>query len=150
MNRSVAMALVAGLLLAAAPAPKTDAERDAEKLQGAWRLVSWEQEGKQFEVTEERSWVFDKDTVTLKGGGKVQAKARFKIDTSQKPRAIDLSYTEPDSEEYKGRQSLAIYEVDKEALKCCSVRSGEGDRPKEFATKEGTKHMLIKFEKGKP
>lgn len=150
MTRSITMALAAGLMLAAAPAPKTDAERDAEKLQGAWRLVSWEQGGKQFEVAEGRTWVFDKDTVTLKGGGQAQAKATFKLDTSRKPRAMDLSYTEPDTEEYKGRRSLAIYQVDKEALKVCSVRAGDGDRPTEFATKEGTRHALFILKRETP
>jgi hypothetical protein len=43
-----------------------------------------------------------------------------------------------------------VFDKDTVTLRCCSVRSGEGDRPKEFATKEGTKHVLFTLKREKP
>ena len=43
-----------------------------------------------------------------------------------------------------------IYELGKDTLKWCAGEPGTEDRPKEFATKEGTKGMLVNFKKEKP
>jgi uncharacterized protein (TIGR03067 family) len=136
--------LVAGLLLAA------DAKKDAEKLQGTWKVVSGEQSGKAQEEAKEFVMVFDKDTFTVKRGDEVVVKGTFTVDAAKKPKAIDMTIKEGRNEQDNGKKVHGIYELDKDGLKWCAAEPGSDDRPKEFATKEGIKHMLISFKKEKP
>jgi uncharacterized protein (TIGR03067 family) len=152
MTRYVLMALVVGLLLAAGPVPKEDeAKKEAEKLQGAWQIVSYESRG----VVSDRQkddvqCVVVKNTVVFKENGKVVIKATFTLDPSKTPTAITLTCTEGEIPEEKGKVEHGIYEVDKDSMKWCVTDEGEKDRPKEFVTKKGSTHAIYTFKKGKP
>jgi uncharacterized protein (TIGR03067 family) len=143
------MALAVGLLLAAED-KKDDAKKDQEALQGTWRPVSSEQGGKdQTDEAKEYTLTFDKDTFTVKKGDEVIIKGTFKVDPSKKPKAIDMTVTEGRRDDDKGKEVLGIYEVDKDSLKWCTAEPGGKDRPKAFATKEGTKDLLVTLKKEK-
>ncbi len=149
MKRYVVMVLVAGLLLAA-DTKKDDAKKDQEALLGIWRPVSSEQGGKeQNDEAKEHALIFDKDTFTVKKGDEVRIKGTFKIDPSKKPKTIDMTITEGRRDEDKGMELHGIYELDKDTLKWCTSEPGGRDRPKEFATKEGTKDLLVSLKKEK-
>jgi uncharacterized protein (TIGR03067 family) len=152
MTRYVVTALVAGLFLTTDP-PKTDdaAKKDKEALQGAWRPVSSEAGGKdQTEEAKDHTLVFEGDTFAVKKGDEVRVKGTFKLDPTKKPRTIDMTVTEARRGEDKGKELHGIYELDKGTLKWCTAEPGGTDRPKEFSTKEGTKHMLVTLKKEKP
>src|SRR5262249_18555987 len=143
------LVLVAGLMLAA-DAKKDDAKKDKEALQGTWRPVSSEAEGKdQTEEAKKHTLTFEGDNFTVKEGDEVRIKGTFKIDPTMKPKTIDMTVTEGRRDEDKGKELHGIYEMDKESLKWCTSEPGGKDRPKEFATKEGTKGMLVTFKKEK-
>jgi uncharacterized protein (TIGR03067 family) len=148
--RYVLTGLAVGLLLAAAPDPKDDARKDQEALQGTWKVVSVEQGGKAQDRAKESSVVIEKDTLSVKGGDYVIVQGTFKLDPTKKPRTIDLTVTKGHREEDKGKQAHGIYELDKGTLKWCTAEPGDEARPKEFASKEGTKHMCITLRKEKP
>jgi uncharacterized protein (TIGR03067 family) len=141
MPRYIVTALVVGLFLAA-----DDAKKDKEQLQGSWRPVSAEQGGK---AQEEHLLIFDGDTFTIKKRDQLFLKGTFTLDPSQSPKVIDMKVTEGRRDEHKGKEVHGIYELDKGALKWCTAEPGGKDRPKEFATKEGTKQMLVTLEKEK-
>jgi uncharacterized protein (TIGR03067 family) len=143
---------VAGLVLAADPPKKDDAvQKDKEALQGAWRPVSAEQGGKDHtEGAKEHLLVFEKDTFTVKKGDEVIIKGTFQLDPSQKPKAIDMTITEAKKDGDTGKEVHGIYELDKGTLRWCTAEPGGTDRPKEFATQEGTRHMLLTLKKEKP
>jgi uncharacterized protein (TIGR03067 family) len=149
MTRCIVTVLVAGLLLAADD-KKDDAKKDAEKLQGTWTVVASEREGKTQDEAKGFAMVFDRDTFAVKNGDQVIAKGTFKLGTSKKPRTIDMTITEAQKDEDKGKEVHGIYELDKDTLKWCAAQPGTDDRPKEFATKEGIKHLLVTFQKAKP
>jgi uncharacterized protein (TIGR03067 family) len=144
MTRYIVTALVVGLLLAA-----DDAKKDKEQLQGSWQAVSAEQGGKAQEDAKEHLLIFDGDTFTIKYGDQLFLKGTFTVDPSQSPKAIDMKITETRREEHKGKEVHGIYELDKGTLKWCTAEPGDKDRPKAFASKEGTKHLLVTLEKKK-
>ena len=150
MPRYIVTALVAGLLLAA-EGKKDDAKKDQEALQGAWKVVASEAGGKdQTEEFKDHLLVFEGDTFALKKGDEIGVKGTFKLDPSEKPRAIDVTITEDGREGDKGKVLHGIYELDKGTLKWCTAEPGGTDRPKEFSTKEGINHMLVTLKKEKP
>ncbi len=56
------------------------AKKDIDKLQGTWKLVSQENEGKVVEGVNEVLMIFDKDTYSYKfGGDNVGLTATFKL-----------------------------------------------------------------------
>ena len=150
MTRYLVTLLAVGVLLAA-DAPKGDAKKDQEALQGTWRPVSSEQDGKdQTDEAKDHTLTFEKDTFTVKKGDEVRIKGTFKVDPSKKPKTIDMTVTEGGKDEDKGKEIHGIYELDGDTLKWCTSRPGNKERPKEFSTKEGGDDMLVKLKKEKP
>jgi uncharacterized protein (TIGR03067 family) len=152
MPKYVLMVVAVGLLLAADDPEKGDAaKKDKEALQGAWRFVSSEAGGRdQTEGLKDHVLVFEGDTFALKKGDEVGLKGTFKLDPSNKPRAIDMTITEGGPEGDKGKVLHGIYELGKGTLKWCTAEPGGTDRPKEFSTQEGINHMSVTLKKDKP
>jgi uncharacterized protein (TIGR03067 family) len=142
--------LVIGLILGAEE-KKDDAKKDQEALQGAWKIVASETGGMdRTEELKEHFIVFEGDTFALKKGDNVGLRGTIKLDPSKKPRAIDLTITDGGQEGDKGKVLNGIYELGKGTLKWCTAEPGGTDRPKEFSTKEGINHMLVRLKKDRP
>jgi uncharacterized protein (TIGR03067 family) len=144
MMKYIATALAIGLLVSG-----DDAKKDKELLQGAWRPISGEQGGKAQPDAKEHLLTFKGDTFTITRGDELFVKGTVALDPSQSPKAIDMKITEARREEDKGKEVHGIYELDKGTLRWCTAEPGNKDRPKEFATKEGTRLMLITLKKEK-
>jgi len=142
-------ALVVGLLLGAEQ-KKGDAKKDQEALQGTWKVVTVEHDGKAEKDPGDFVMTFSKDTFTVKKGDEVIVKGTFRLDPAKKPRAIDMAIKEAKKEQDNGKEVHGIYELDGDSLKWCAAEPGETDRPKEFATRSGGKHILATFTRGKP
>ena len=138
MRRSLAMLLVVGLLVAAAPAPKP-----TDKLQGSWRVISFETAGKsdKSHSAADSRLAVDKDTLTFTERGQVVFAGTFKLDPPH--RAIDVTLTQgPDA----GRELRGIYEFDGDTLRCCLARPDQKERPTRFWTWRTT-HLLVTAKK---
>jgi uncharacterized protein (TIGR03067 family) len=143
--------LVAGLLIGAAPGPKEDdAKKEVERLQGTWKAVSIEDDGKAVNDTKGFHLVIEKETLTINADVEAVLKGTFKLDLSKKPRTIDVTITEGKGDRATGKQLHGIYELDKETLKWCTAEPGGKERPTEFGTKAGTKHALFTLKRQKP
>ena len=151
MTRYFVTALAFVLVLSTVPAEekKDDAKKDQEALQGTWRVVSVQDSG-QAEPPDGVILVFEKDNFTVKKGDQLLFKGTFKLDPSKRPKAIDMTVTQSEERETTGKELHGIYELTKDGLKWCTGEPGETDRPTEFATKEGAKHLLVSFQKEKP
>jgi uncharacterized protein (TIGR03067 family) len=147
MTRSISTVIVAGLMLAAAPAPKV--EDDAKTLQGTWRCVAFETGGVVHKEGNDFLCVIEKDTVAFKGGDKV-VKWTFTLDPLKKPKAITFTFKEGPKPQDKPNVLHGIYEADKDSMRLCLTGAGEKDRPKDFSTKEGSNHELFTFKREKP
>jgi uncharacterized protein (TIGR03067 family) len=110
------------------------------KLEGEWSMVSGEANG------------FPMPKETVKGGkrvakdgetaitfeGQVYFKAKYRIDPTKKPKAIDYVMTEGPT---KGKTHLGIYELNGTTVTFCFAAPGK-DRPTEFTAKEGSRRTL--------
>ena len=135
-------------LVAAAVADDAANKKDKEKLQGAWTAVSGEREGKEDAEAKEHALVFEGDKFSVKKGDKVVVRGTFKLDASKSPKTMDMEISEG-PEDVKGKTAEAIYALDGDELSWCVAHPGDAERPAKFATKEGVKHMLVKFKREK-
>jgi uncharacterized protein (TIGR03067 family) len=143
MPTSALWILTAGLALAA-QAPE---KKDLDLLQGKWKVVSVEHNGKTTPSKETAKWnlVVAGDKMTSRDGDQVMEESILRLDISVKPKAIDLKFTTgPD----KDKTVRGIYQVEGDKLTIC-VGVPNKDRPKEFRAPEGSDCTLFLFEKVK-
>jgi uncharacterized protein (TIGR03067 family) len=149
VTKYVLTVLVVGLLLGA-EGKKDDATKDRVALQGTWKVVSVERLGKAEGDPGDFVMAFIDDTFTVKKGDEVIVRGTFKVDPAKTPKTIDMKIAEAKKEQDNGKEVHGIYELGRDTLKWCAAEPGSTERPKEFATKEGTKDMLVTFKKEKP
>ena len=138
-------------LLVAADAPRDDARKETDRLQGTWKAVTIEENGKA--VTGEGS----KDFRLVITGDKAAPKKRvndefldetyqLKIDPTTEPKGIDLI---PVSASAPQRTVRGVYELDKEVLKLRVAKPG-AKRPLGFALKSDTDMTLFVLQRERP
>lgn len=142
MRLRVMMAVIAGVLVAAARAD----DKDKEKLQGSWKAVTVSTNGQTRDDGQNHRLIFDGDNFAIKQGERDVFKGTYKLDSAKDPKTLDLEITDG---EQKGQVSQGIYAVDGDTLKWASAPPGVDSRPKEFKSKEGTPHMVVEFKREK-
>src|SRR5262245_51823655 len=135
------------LVLAGTVAAQDANKKEMSLLEGEWSMVSGQANGqdmpKEFVSTGKR--VAKDGEVTIKIGGQVFFKAKFTIDTSKKPKTIDYVMTEGFT---KGKTQLGIYELEGDTVKFCFA-APDKERPKEFASKEGSQQTYSVWKRDK-
>lgn len=136
-----ATVLYIGLSILAAGNPTADANKqDMAKLDGEWVLVSGIANGAKIPddvvKTGRRITKNGETTVMLKG--EVFMKAKFTIDATKKPKAIDYKVIEGKT---KGSTRLGIFELDGDTLRL-SYAVPYRDRPTDFTSKVGSEHSV--------
>lgn len=139
--------LFCGLVAIAFVASQGSMAEDAKSdLEGTWDLVSVERDGKELKPQQDTKMVTTGNKFVVKVGDKVIVAGTTKLDTSKKPKALDVTYTEgPD----KGNTFKGIYEVDGDTAKFCRAGTPEQDRPTGFKTKEGTGGFASAYKRSK-
>lgn len=146
MRRSILLVIAAGCLSAAGPAAE-GVTKELAKFRGTWKYTSLEQDGRpvpEAQYREARLTIKgDQFTFTL---GADTSHGTFEVDPAQKPKAIDVTFTDgPD----KGKTIRGVYELTGDTYKAC-LGSKENDRPKELASKAGTGHVLAVLKRVQP
>jgi uncharacterized protein (TIGR03067 family) len=111
---------------------KDDGKKDMAKLEGEWSMVSGERDGQALpeDLVKDAKRVAKAGETTVTIGGQQFLKAKFTVDPSKKPKAIDYTVTEGPN---KGKTQLGIYELDGDTVKFCFA-APDKERPKEFKT----------------
>jgi uncharacterized protein (TIGR03067 family) len=127
--RTVMAVIAVGLLMAAGP--EQDAvKKELAQLEGEWTMVSGEINGQampeQYVKTGKR--VAKDGVTTIEIGGRLFFRAKYTIDATKKPKAIDYQFTEGPT---KGKTQLGIYELDGDTAKFCFASPGK-ERPTDF------------------
>ena len=135
-------------LAAVAVADDAADKKDKEKLQGTWTAVSSEKEGKEDAEAKGHVLIFEGDKFSVKKDDKVIIRGTFKIDASKTPKTMDMKITEG-PEKDKDKTAKSVYTLDGDDLTWCVAEPGSDERPEKLATKEGDKHMLVKFKREK-
>jgi uncharacterized protein (TIGR03067 family) len=122
---------------------------DRAKLEGTWKLVSYEEDGQAMSAEDVKkvSLTIKGDKFTLKlPEGTVEGSSTR--DATKKPKETDST---PTKGRFADKTLLGIYELSDDKYKACFAPPGK-DRPKEFSSKRGSGHVLFVFtrEKAKP
>jgi RNA polymerase sigma-70 factor (ECF subfamily) len=130
---------------AAAKADKKVAakETDAEKLQGTWKAISFENAGKPAaeNVVKDFRLVIGENKFTFSPTGN-KNQSTFTVDPSKEPKEITLT---PLQGPMKGRPVTGIYRLEGDTLTLCvcNVSDKPGDKPDAFKTEKGDGRGLI-------
>jgi uncharacterized protein (TIGR03067 family) len=121
------------------------AKKDSAALQGEWRILKAYDNGEKVPVLDIKDMTikFAGNTVVVREGDKVQDRFTFKLDPGKKPKTIDFLVTEGKK---KGATDLGIYALEGDSLKL-SIKEGGPDRPKEFASKAGSKVFYLELQR---
>ena len=148
-------AIAAGLLivglasLSTAGDAKDDlAKQELKKFQGSWDLVSMEQGGQKFPEDKLKAAmlkvVIKGSNFTFKAGDKTIAEGKFSINPAKKPKQMDSEGTANG----KTEKTIGIYQFTGDTLRIC-FGPADKERPTEFKTAEGSKHLLETLRRSK-
>lgn len=148
MNRPLRLALGFAVLAAvsgaiAAPGLKDDKNNDLKKLEGDWKIESWEQGGAPVRMN--ATWTFKGDKYTLDMGTNLE-EGTIKIDQGKKPATIDLEITGGNCQ---GKDQPGIYKFDGDTLIMCFAWPGTPDRPTEFQSTAPARTILVTLKRAK-
>jgi uncharacterized protein (TIGR03067 family) len=136
-------------LLLLAPDDKTKKDEDA--IQGSWSVVNFVGTGKELDedVRKQLTIAFKEGAMEVLVNGKSDETYGFKLDSSKKPRHIDIL------EKKDGKEAapalLGIYEIDGDTLKICwNKEDPRRGRPAELrSTAENKFHLMTLKRKAK-
>jgi uncharacterized protein (TIGR03067 family) len=139
--------VLAVLALVGAAVAQDAVKKDMAQLEGEWSMVSGEANGVAMPeaIVKTGKRVAKDGETTITFGGRVNFKAKFRIDPAKKPKAIDYTMTEGPT---KGKTHLGIYELDGDTAKFCFAAPGK-DRPTEFTAKEGSQSTFSIWKRNK-
>jgi uncharacterized protein (TIGR03067 family) len=143
MSRVICLLLFLGLPSAFAGAENDPSAKDLEAMQGDWAVIEYVVDGIKSEDDNAQS-LFR----TIKGNhytvflfDKPLGSGTIKLDATRMPKTIDSI---PDK--MPGKPFLGIYEIDGNRVKVCYAPPGK-DRPTELASKKGSEHTFMIWER---
>jgi uncharacterized protein (TIGR03067 family) len=139
--------LIVALVLGRAYGQQDAAKKEMAQLEGDWSMVSGEINGQPMpqDFVKSGKRVAKDGETTISIGGQLYFKAKFTVDPTKKPKAIDYVMTEGFT---KGKTQLGIYELDGETVKFCFAAPGK-DRPTDFTSKPGSDRTLSVWKRDK-
>jgi uncharacterized protein (TIGR03067 family) len=132
--------VIALLVLVSATRAQDAVTKEMAQLEGEWSMVSGEANGVSlpWETVQTGKRVAKDGETTITIGGQLYFKAKFSIDPTKTPKAIDYAMTAGPT---KGKTHLGIYELDGDTVKFCFAAPGK-ERPTEFTAPEGSQRTL--------
>jgi len=115
------MVLMATSLMAAEPSKNDAITKDTNRIQGTWRLVALEYDGKPApaEIVAALKLVFKDDTLTFTPGEPGFTNYKFKLDSTTRPAGFAMVHSDGAK---KGETEKGIYSLDGDHLKICFGR----------------------------
>jgi uncharacterized protein (TIGR03067 family) len=144
LTRTSLLVFVVVASLAQAQPAEEKTKKELADLQGVWRLVGFEVDGKEALLQEAKQlrWVI-KDDKVFYGGDQL---AKLTVDPATDPKALDLTLAK------SKRVHEGVYKLDKDRLKICVglMTDGVKERPLKFGHKNIEKYRTLVFARDKP
>ena len=138
--------MLAASLIIAEPSKQDLAKKDMDGIQGTWKIVTLEADGKQApaEIVATLKFVFKDDTLTIVPGEPSFTNYKFKLDRATKPAGFSMTHADGTQ---KGQTDEGIYALNGDDLKICFCLSGK--IPKEFTAKAKSGQWMYSLEREK-
>jgi uncharacterized protein (TIGR03067 family) len=132
------------LSLSTAVIAMSQGQMEIELLQGKWKVTKLIKRGELMaaEQAARMSLDFAKDRVTLVSRGDDRRSFSFKIDSTKKPKQIDLT---ADSGQFKGQTAPGIYQLNGDSLVLCLPHDDNKSRPDAFESLGGVAPSRMLF-----
>ena len=144
LARTGILLFCAAASLAHADPAEDKIKKESADLQGVWKLIGFEVDGKEAFLQEHRQirWVI-KDDKVLYGGEEL---GKLTLDPSADPKCVDLGLVK------SKRVHEGIYTLDKDRLKICFAMETDGvkERPSKFDNEGLEKYRTLLFDRDKP
>jgi uncharacterized protein (TIGR03067 family) len=126
-----------------ASAQEPEAPLSEESLQGTWRLVALEQNGKPASPDQmrDRTIFFGGGAFVVREGYSMKQAGTIAVDSSTTPKSVTMIIARGDDQ---GKSFLGIYAIEKDTLKICLDRKGQS-RPDKFETDERNNRSLATY-----
>jgi uncharacterized protein (TIGR03067 family) len=142
----VLVVLATPLLLAAGD---DDVRKELKALQGKWKAVALEAGGKALpkEAIPDFTYIIGADGKATGKMAQSEYTATMTVNPKKDPKTIDNVH---ETGEQKGKKQFGVYKLEGDKLTVCMTPPGraEGDRPKDFTTKDTTNVVFV-FERVK-
>lgn len=149
MQRIICALVVLAIPLLLAADTDDDVRKELKALQGKWKTVGVEAVGKPFPKDKIPAFTFVVAADGKSTGQTPQGEFRFTMTVNPKkdPKTIENMH---ESGEQKGKKQYGIYKLEGDKFTVCMTPPGkaEGDRPKDFTTKDTTNVVFV-FERVK-
>lgn len=123
------------------------ADDDVTTSQGKWAFTSMEMNGQKAAAGLDKIFLtVDGDAYKQTQDGTVAEEGKMKLSPDKRPKEVELTITEGPE---KGKTQLGIYKFDGDVATFCFSQADVKTRPKDFASPEGSNHMLFGMRKVK-
>jgi uncharacterized protein (TIGR03067 family) len=144
MRRGQLMSTMLAAMLGALVATDSSAQ-GAGNIQGAWAVVSAEQDARPATDVMEHRLTFSGDTFTIRRSDHILYQGTYLTDPGRKPAQIDFRHTEGT---LKGKTWKGIYRLEGETLTICdNAPDMTRPRPARFATRAGSGAICLVFKR---
>lgn len=133
-------------LIAVEHSKQDSIKKDAASIQGTWKLVALETDGKQApaEIVAALKLVFRGDTLTFMPGEPGFTNYRYTLEPTAKPGSFTMTHADGSD---KGETEKGIYSLDGDRLKICFGRSDKA--VSELTARAGSQQSMYSLERVK-
>jgi len=147
MKRIIGLVFVLAVPAALFADNTNDVNKELKALEGKWKAVAMEAGGQPFpkESVPDFTFIVAANGKATGKSPQVEYQATITVDPKQSPRTIDNLH---ETGAQKGKKQYGIYKLEGDKWSVCMTLPGvaEGDRPKDFNTKD-TANVVFVFER---
>lgn len=147
MKRIIGLVFVLAIPVALCADNANDVNKELKALEGKWKAVAMEGGGNPFpkESVPDFTFIVAANGKAIGQSPQSEYQASITVDPKKSPRTIDNLH---ESGAQKGKKQYGIYKLEGGKWTVCMTRPGvaEGDRPKDFNTKD-TANVVFVFER---
>ena len=144
MQRIICVLIVLATPLLLTAGDDDEIRKELKAIQGTWKAVALEADGKPLpkEAVPDFTFIIGADGKSTGKMAKSEYTSTITVNPKKDPKTIDNVH---ESGAQKGKKQYGVYKLEGDKLTVCMTRPGvaEGDRPKDFTTKDSTNVVFV-------